>query len=551
MNMKAKINCYILALCFLFPLAGQAQDLSYQTKAAADEVQLFYSQLVNLMYARQKSDREYYALKEGIRVKADRGERFMNDYDFSLSPSPVRTSIDSYISGFIQLMVAQFRNLDGVLVSFKQTDFYVKPFKDETYNVTFKNSLRVNRDGIWEDIVSGRNVTFVIELGRKSAGNRIREIAYQVPVVQPVEPVVQVREKPVQKTEGTRQEKPARQVKPVRRNKGYTYDYTLAIKEGNEPVNSLSLYASRYVGNFTLEATVRRKDGDVVVGYDEFVPSIRSNEYWLDASYHDITRNLRVTAGANTGKRSRSGSLVFLNDSGKVVRQLFVSQYRASKYEFPSFLTLNGDDEYHHLSLVYQPKMEFGLQYAYQWGRWFAGAQAGIGYNYASRLGQNGGETERTRNTHKVGDDYLYFSGPGYLNDYSPVYDPYGEASSKYSYLGLGGVGGFVINDMLAIEGGVSWLNQCRTYDLADGYNVASIRQPDGTMTYEYEHAGYPVRFGEKYTNGIGFNLGLNGFIHFAEWENVLKIGAGYRYSPSFKEYNNFYVSIGWVWGTY
>lgn len=548
MIMKAKINCYILALCFLFPLAGQAQDLSFQTKAAADEVRLFYSQLVNLMYARQKSDREYYVLKEGIRTKADRGERFMNDYDFSLSPSPVRTSIDSYISGFVQLMVTQFRNLDGVLVSFKQTDLRVTPFKDETYLVSFNNSLRVNRDGIWEDIVSGRKVTFVLELARKSSGNRIREIAYEVPVVPKPEPVVQVTEKPVQKPEATRKAQP---VQPVRRNKAYTYDYTLSIKEGNETINSLSLYPSRYVGNFTLEATVRRKDGDVVVGYDEFVPAIRSNEYWLDASYHDITRNLRVTAGSNTGKRSRTGSLVFLNDSGKVVRQLFVSQYRASKYEFPSFFTLNGDEEYHHLSLVYQPKMEFGLQYAYQWGRWFAGVQAGIGYDYASKAFVQGSTSEMERNTHNVGDDYLYFSGPGYLNVYSTVYDPYGEASSKFSYMGLGGVGGFVINDMFAIEGGVSWLSQCRTYDLADGYNVAAIRQPDGSMIYEYESSGYPVQFGEKYTDGIGFNLGLNGFIHFSEWEKVLKIGAGYRYSPSFKEYNNFYVSIGWVWGSY
>lgn len=524
-----RVKYVILSLCCLFASQAFSQDKSYEEQAVADEIKMFYSHMANLLYADKHSEKEFYNHKNVIKAKTVKGENYMNDFDFGFSPNLIRSNIDSYIAHFVQLMNAQFRQFDDLLVSFKQKDMKVNLLNKDIYRVSFKNTLRVLKGDELEEIMTDRKVTFIIELAKKSENNRILEIAYELPKPEP---------SPVNTVTNSKQN--------VQQAGQIQYGYDLRLTDGNVIINELDLDADWYRGVFDLKAYVKKTSKGVSLGQEAFSPTIKLSDPWIGVKYDGFSREFLLTAQKNSGKHSRYGSVLFLNDSGRVVKQLSVRQHKARKYEFPSFLSLNGDDEYLGVSLVYQPKAEFGIQGMYQSERWFIGGEYRAGAKYFPAAYNN--NVERSKNTHNVGKDYLYHTGPGFISQYNPVYDPYNEAKVDYSYMEFGVLGGLMLNDILALEAGISYINQLKIVEMPNAYNIAVVAQPDNTYKYEYEKTPYSLKFDPESKHGLGTHLGLNGYIHIKEWERILKIGAGYRYSPNFEEYNNFYVSIGWVW---
>lgn len=519
-------------------LVAQESQEDLQERAY-NEIRLFYSDLVNTLSADGGDIDLRNDLRKELENRMSKDVRFMNDFDFALSPSVIKSSSENYITGFLQLMKMQYLDFNGLSVVFEPRDLQLSRVdgkkNNKTYKVSFKNSMRVSEGEEWHYLFTNRQVHFLMELPAKSENNRILEIQYDVPKLSEVG-----------LTNGKEKAKPGRAA--ANTDMASVNDklvYEVGMYEGKKPVNDIVFLEYSGTKSYIVKSNYKRIRNGNTIGVEPYIPQVKFQADWGKVGYDDVSRNLDLTVDYNHGRDARYSILYFMDDKGNVLHRINVKQFEADKYIFPSFVKFN--DKYENLidvSYVYQPKVEIGLQFSAYFGRWFGGFEfRGSPAVFSNVKGS-------LFNVTNIGDSYMHLTGPAVIEDFNDVYDPYDECRVSRGFLAIGGLGGFMLNDVLSLEAGASFVAQYTNRVMDFGYDMASVLQPDGSTKHEYVKSSYSLSFNQEQKAGVGFHLGLNGYIPVDSWGGMIKIGAGYRYSPNFSDYNNFYVSVGYAFET-
>lgn len=275
--------------------------------------------------------------------------------------------------------------------------------------------------------------------------------------------------------------------------------------------------------------------------YRDNIPlNYTSNANWLEI--RQDSRGFVINIRHNFSGDIRIAKISIVNIEGVAVGTVTCRQQAEPSYDCPSWLK-NNNDSYSALlgiSYVYSPKAQIGLSFSCLFSKYIElGGIIGLSPNIFKNSNNYNNSYE------KAGDNYYKYLSDHSFSEYDPKYDPYGEAKQRNGV--FYGMATFTVypNDIFGIEVGGGYVLRNSNLVLNPAYDMMITEKEPGKVEAFYTPNEYKAYFKQPDKHGLLLSIGLNHLIHINNWENMIKVGAGYRFSPMIDDVAGFYVSLG------